>query len=158
MSSVDLLFCCSQSWQSFSYWRQISSLCNISMYAHGERLFGCELRKQSTYSIYSWLVFQHCELMWLFPYCAVLFCCLQKRIVFRVIYHLLRLTFKLWLQLSLQIHGVGATVADPAAGLGGARNMKSMWPPSATIFLITCFFLQGRGAIAPLAPLDPLLC
>ena len=41
----------------------------------------------------------------------------------------------------------------------GARNMKSMWPPLATIFFMTYFYRAGGRSMAPLppAPLDPLL-
>ena len=49
------------------------------------------------------------------------------------------------------MHGVGATVADPAAGWG-RRNMKSMWPPSATIFCIIYFYKAGWGGHCPLDP------
>ena len=37
------------------------------------------------------------------------------------------------------------SASDPAAGLGGrgARNMKSMWPPLAAIFFMTCLYRAG---------------
>ena len=41
------------------------------------------------------------------------------------------------------------TVADPAVGWGGARNMKSMRPNSAAIFFMTYFY---RGAWHPRPP------
>ena len=42
-------------------------------------------------------------------------------------------------------------------GRGGPRNMKSMWPPLAAIFLMT-YFYRAWGAMPPSAPpLDPLL-
>ena len=43
--------------------------------------------------------------------------------------------------------------------VGGARNMKSMWPNSAAIFFMTYFYRAGggRGSMPPSAPLDPLL-
>ena len=35
----------------------------------------------------------------------------------------------------------------------GARNMKSMWPPLAAIFFMTCLYRAGGGgAMAPSAP------
>ena len=40
---------------------------------------------------------------------------------------------------------------------GGARNMKSMRPPSAAIFFMTYFHRARGGAMAPSVPLDPLL-
>ena len=51
--------------------------------------------------------------------------------------------------------------SDPAAGWGegggGARNMKSMWPPLAAIFFMAHFY-RAWGGHGPLGtPLDPLL-
>ena len=43
-------------------------------------------------------------------------------------------------------------VTDPAAGYGGARNMKSMRPSSAAIFFMTYFHRAGEGGHCPLAP------
>ena len=43
--------------------------------------------------------------------------------------------------------------ADPVAGKGGARKMKSMWPPLAAIFFMTNFYRAGGTPW----PLDPLL-
>ena len=50
------------------------------------------------------------------------------------------------------------SVADPAAGKGEARNMKSMRPGFAS-HLFYELFLQGQGGVHdPLVPpLDPLL-
>ena len=47
-------------------------------------------------------------------------------------------------------------LADPAAGYGGPRNMKSMWPPLAVIFFMT-YFYRDREGHGHLGPLDPLL-
>ena len=44
------------------------------------------------------------------------------------------------------------SVADPAAGKGGPRNMKSMRPPLAAIFFMTYFYKPGE-AMTPSAPL-----
>ena len=35
-------------------------------------------------------------------------------------------------------------------GVGGVRNMKSMWPPLTSIFFITYYY--GRGDMAPSPP------
>ena len=41
------------------------------------------------------------------------------------------------------------SVADLAAGLrGGARNIKSMWPPWVAIFFMTHFHRAGGGGMA----------
>ena len=42
------------------------------------------------------------------------------------------------------------TASDPAAGWGGARNMKSMWPPLAAIFFMTYLYRAGGGGHGPL--------
>ena len=45
------------------------------------------------------------------------------------------------------------TVADPAAGVRGARNMKSMRLPVAAIFLIrSIYFYRAGGRGTPLGP------
>ena len=50
-----------------------------------------------------------------------------------------------------------AAVADPETSeRGGPRNMKYKLRRAAAIFF--GLFLQARGGMAPLAPLDPLLC
>ena len=48
------------------------------------------------------------------------------------------------------------TVADPVAGEGGARNMKSIRPPSVAIFFMTYLYRRG-GSHGLLGPPDPLL-
>ena len=41
---------------------------------------------------------------------------------------------------------VKVAASDPAAGWGGgARNMKSMWPPLAAIFFMACLYRAGGG-------------
>ena len=48
--------------------------------------------------------------------------------------------------------GAGSA-SDPAVGWGGgARNMKSMWPPLAAIFFMTSFYRTGRGGAMALSP------
>ena len=54
-----------------------------------------------------------------------------------------------------RISQVLSTVVDPAAGGGGARNMKSIRPPSVAIFFMTYF--TGPGGAWPPIPPDPLL-
>ena len=56
---------------------------------------------------------------------------------------------------------INKSLKIPSSGSSGrvrgeARNMKSMWLPSAAIFFMTNFY-RARGAMAPQPPLDPLL-
>ena len=39
---------------------------------------------------------------------------------------------------------IPGSASDPAVGWG-ARNMKSMWPPLAAIFFMTCLYRAGGG-------------